>query len=67
VSSLDCLHSIEGRGAAILTSDRALQIALRVILQRTDDFEVNGTLAYAAMPEMGITSCPLRVVPARSR
>jgi hypothetical protein len=49
----------------MLTLNRALQIALRVILQRTDDFEVNGPLEYAAMPEMGITSCPLRVIPAR--
>ncbi|KAJ5432822.1 uncharacterized protein N7458_011978 [Penicillium daleae] len=60
-----------GRGrhrcAGMPLARMALQIALRVILQRTDDFEVNGTLEYAAMPEMGITSCPLRAVPARSR
>lgn len=41
---------------------RALQIALRVILEQTSDFEVNGPLQYAQMPEMGITSCPLKVV-----
>ncbi|OOQ91400.1 cytochrome P450 [Penicillium brasilianum] len=63
------LHLGFGRGrhrcAGMPLARMALQIALRVILQRTDDFEVNGPLQYAAMPEMGITSCPLRVIPAR--
>lgn len=42
---------------------RALQIGLSVILQNSADFEVNGPLEYAGMPEMGITSCPLRIIP----
>ncbi|KAL3440558.1 cytochrome P450 [Aspergillus insuetus] len=44
---------------------RALQIASRVILQATSDFEVVGPLQYAKMPEMGITSCPLKVTSTR--
>lgn len=42
---------------------RALQIGLSVILRNSAEFEVNGPLEYAGMPEMGITSCPLRITP----
>ncbi|KAJ5991683.1 hypothetical protein N7451_007407 [Penicillium sp. IBT 35674x] len=55
-----------GRGrhrcAGMPLARMALQIALRVILEQTSEFEVNGPFQYAGMPEMGITSCPLRVV-----
>ena len=39
----------------------AIQVALEVLLRDTTRLEVNGPLAYARMPEMGITSCPLRI------
>jgi hypothetical protein len=39
---------------------RALQTALRTLLENTTKFEVNSELQYARMPEMGIISCPLR-------
>lgn len=42
---------------------RALQIGLSVILRNSAEFEVDGPLEYAGMPEMGITSCPLRIIP----
>ena len=41
-----------------------LKIFLRVMLKRTKDFEVNGELEYARLPEIGIIGCPLKVVPA---
>ncbi|KAL4801818.1 cytochrome P450 [Aspergillus unguis] len=57
-----------GRGrhrcAGMPLARMALQIGLKVILRETAEFEVNGPLQYAGMPEMGITSCPLRIVPA---
>jgi cytochrome P450 len=40
----------------------AMQTALKVILQSTKDFEVDGPLEYARMPEIGIISCPLKFV-----
>jgi hypothetical protein len=33
---------------------------MRVILENTKDFHVDGPLQYSRMPEMGIISCPLR-------
>ena len=42
-------------------ADRALQVALRVILRTTSRLEVNGPLRYAKMPEMGLISCPLKI------
>jgi cytochrome P450 len=41
-----------------------LKIFLRVMLKRTKDFEVNGELEYARLPEIGIIGCPLKVIPA---
>jgi len=38
----------------------ALQIALKVLLEKTTDWEVSGELEYARMPELGIISCPLK-------
>ncbi|KAF2671826.1 putative cytochrome P450 [Microthyrium microscopicum] len=38
----------------------AMQIALKVLLQSTSDFEINGELEYARMPEIGIISCPVK-------
>ncbi|KAL4744700.1 hypothetical protein BDW72DRAFT_212269 [Aspergillus terricola var. indicus] len=56
-----------GRGrhrcAGMPLARMALQIGLVTILQQSSDFEVNGPLEYAGMPEMGITSCPLRITP----
>ncbi|KAL4862949.1 hypothetical protein BDV12DRAFT_206864 [Aspergillus spectabilis] len=56
-----------GRGrhrcAGMPLARMALQIGLKVILRHSADFEVNGPLDYADMPEMGITTCPLRITP----
>jgi cytochrome P450 len=38
----------------------AMHVALRVLLERTSDFEIDGPLEYARMPELGIISCPLK-------
>jgi len=38
----------------------AMQTAVQVLLRKTKDFEVCGEIEYARMPEVGITSCPLR-------
>jgi cytochrome P450 len=38
----------------------AMQVALKVLLERTTDFEIDGPLEYARMPEIGIISCPLK-------
>jgi cytochrome P450 len=38
----------------------AMQIALKVLFKKTSDFEVDGPLEYARMPEIGIISCPLK-------
>jgi cytochrome P450 len=38
----------------------AMQTAVRVLLAKTKDFDVNGPLEYARMPELGIISCPLK-------
>jgi cytochrome P450 len=38
----------------------AVRVALRVLLEKTSDFEVDGPLEYARMPEIGIISCPLK-------
>jgi cytochrome P450 len=40
----------------------AMQTALRVLLESTKDFEIDGELEYARMPEIGIISCPLRFI-----
>ena len=37
----------------------AVQVFVRVLLRSTDDFEVEGPLEHARMPEMGIISCPM--------
>ncbi|KAL4792631.1 cytochrome P450 [Aspergillus venezuelensis] len=56
-----------GRGrhrcAGMPLARMALQIGLKVILGQSAEFEVNGPLEYAGMPEMGITSCPLSITP----
>lgn len=41
-----------------------LQIALSLLLKNTTRFEVNGPLAFARMPEVGLTGCPLKLYPA---
>ncbi|KAL2863984.1 cytochrome P450 [Aspergillus lucknowensis] len=56
-----------GRGrhrcAGMPLARMALQIGLTEILRQTADFEVDGPLKYASMPEMGLTSCPIRITP----
>ena len=38
----------------------AMQTFLKVLLRDTKDFEINGPLEHARIPEMGIISCPLK-------
>jgi cytochrome P450 len=38
----------------------AMQTAVKVLLKSTKDFDVNGPLEHARMPELGIISCPLK-------
>jgi cytochrome P450 len=40
----------------------AMQTAVRVLLDSTSDFQVNGPLEYSRMPEIGIISCPLEFI-----
>lgn len=44
----------------MLTTRRAIETVIRVILRSTKDFEVDGPLQYSRMPELGIISCPMR-------
>ncbi|CAI4212790.1 unnamed protein product [Parascedosporium putredinis] len=57
-------HMAFGRGrhrcAGMPLARIVVQTALRVILRNTTDFEVDGPLEFARMPEMGIISCPLK-------
>jgi cytochrome P450 len=41
----------------------ALQVGLKVMLEGCQDWTVNGKVQYAKMPEMGIVSCPVEIVP----
>lgn len=52
------------RCAGMPLARMALQEGLKAILKLTTTFEVNGPFEYARMPEMGIISCPLKIVPA---
>jgi cytochrome P450 len=56
-----------GRGrhrcAGMPLARMALQVGLKVMLEGCADWEVNGDLQFAKMPEMGIVSCPVRIVP----
>lgn len=40
----------------------ALQVGLRVMLEECQDWNIDGELQYAKMPEMGIVSCPVQIV-----
>ncbi|KAH7116124.1 putative cytochrome P450 [Dendryphion nanum] len=61
-------HMGFGRGrhrcAGMPLARRALQIGLKVMLEMSSDWDINGELQYAKMPEMGIVSCPIRIIPA---
>lgn len=54
-----------GRGrhrcAGMPLARMALQVGLRVMLEDCQDWEVDGELQYAKMPEMGIVSCPIQI------
>ncbi|CAN8103535.1 unnamed protein product [Discula destructiva] len=39
----------------------SIQTMLKVILQSTRDFKVDGPLEYARMPELGIIGCPMKL------
>jgi hypothetical protein len=47
--------------AIFLTFCRALQVALRTLLEKTKKIEVDGEMEFARMPEMGIISCPVKL------
>ncbi|KAH8725363.1 putative cytochrome P450 [Phaeosphaeriaceae sp. PMI808] len=40
----------------------ALQMGLKVMLEECQDWDVNGELQYAKIPEMGIVSCSVRII-----
>jgi cytochrome P450 len=52
------------RCAGMPLARMALQEGVRAILKLTTDFKVDGPFEYARMPEMGIISCPLKIVTA---
>jgi cytochrome P450 len=41
----------------------ALQLGLKAMLEGCRDWDVDGEFQYAKMPEMGIVSCPVQIVP----
>jgi len=41
-----------------------LSIFLRTMLKRTIDWDVDGELQFARLPEIGIIGCPLKIVAA---
>jgi cytochrome P450 len=55
-----------GRGrhrcAGMPLARMALQLGLKVMLENSQDWDIDGELQYAKMPEMGIVSCPVRVI-----
>ncbi|KAF2738911.1 cytochrome P450 [Polyplosphaeria fusca] len=57
-----------GRGrhrcAGMPLARMALAAGVKVMLDMTSDWEIDGELEYAKMPEMGIVSCPIRIVKA---
>jgi cytochrome P450 len=56
-----------GRGrhrcAGMPLARMALQVGLKVMLEGCQEWTVNGEVQYAKMPEMGIVSCPVEIVP----
>ncbi|KAL3436070.1 cytochrome P450 [Aspergillus tetrazonus] len=63
-SPITMTYAAANRDPSIFSQpDEALQIGLVTILQQSSDFEVNRPLGYAGMPELGISSCPLRITP----
>lgn len=54
-----------GRGrhrcAGMPLARMALQVGLKVMLEDCGDWDLDGQLQYAKMPEMGIISCPIRI------
>ncbi|KAL1954746.1 hypothetical protein VTO42DRAFT_746 [Malbranchea cinnamomea] len=57
-------HLAFGRGrhrcAGMPLARMAVETMIRTILNNTKDFEIDGPLQYARMPEMGVVSCPLK-------
>ncbi|KAK7186892.1 putative cytochrome P450 [Paraphaeosphaeria sporulosa] len=55
-----------GRGrhrcAGMPLARMALQVGLKVMLENSQDWDLDGELQYAKMPEMGIISCPVRII-----
>jgi len=37
-----------------------MRVYLEVLLENTSDFDINGELGFARLPEIGIISCPVR-------
>jgi len=54
-----------GRGrhrcAGMPLARMALQVGLKVMLEESLDWDIDGELQYAKMPEMGVVSCPVRI------
>lgn len=58
-----------GRGrhrcAGMPLARMALQVGLKAMLEHCNDWNVEGELQYAKMPEMGVVSCPVRITRVR--
>jgi cytochrome P450 len=63
-------HLAFGRGAHMCAGTalarQQLRIAIEELLSHTSHFEVSGDIKMSGMPEVGPTSVPLRMTPARS-
>lgn len=55
-----------GRGkhrcAGMPLARMAIRVVLKIILNSTKDFEIDGPVEYARLPEVGMISCPLKFV-----
>lgn len=64
------MHLGFGRGrhrcAGTPLARMALSVGLKTMLQMTADIEGDGDVQYAKMPEMGIVSCPVKIVPSQA-
>jgi cytochrome P450 len=55
-----------GRGrhrcAGMVLARMMLRIYLETLLDKTKDFDVDGEVHYARLPELGVTSCPIKFI-----
>ncbi|KAE8337095.1 hypothetical protein BDV24DRAFT_167637 [Aspergillus arachidicola] len=51
------------RCAGMVLARMMLRIYLETLLDKTVDFEVDGEIHYARLPEIGLTTCPMKFYP----